>query len=401
MSELLAYFNKKNKTFYSDDPYTISVLRRAYYGKIQKSVLYLDLIEVFYLTEMRNLIVKDDTSLSELTVNELLYLASNIRHFFTLYYAYRDWRERGLIINFSKCFETENKQIQVEYPTANEIILPKNKIQGFFFIHDAMTICEQNDVSEYLYSNYWFGQLGSYKNWQRGTFLKLDAYETIYLQERGILELVNVKERELFEKLLKKIKDFKILYEVYSEWRNLGYVIKTGFKFGTHFRVYLPDAKPSDSESQYVHSTHVLHCIPENVNIQISDLSRAIRVAHSVKKTFILAIPSKRSVKVNESNQKIANDVLLYHVYTRKESNSDSNFLSSSSREEYLLCSFHEDDSVNGHTLELLISQAKEIGKNLIFAIVDRETSVTYYLVKKLILHGSKFNYYELEWIQP
>ncbi|MEM3609381.1 MAG: hypothetical protein QW076_00530, partial [Candidatus Anstonellales archaeon] len=137
MSELLAYFNKKNKTFYSDDPYTISVLRRAYYGKIQKSVLYLDLIEVFYLTEMRNLIVKDDTSLSELTVNELLYLASNIRHFFTLYYAYRDWRERGLIINFSKCFETENKQIQVEYPTANEIILQKNKIKCYFLIQDA------------------------------------------------------------------------------------------------------------------------------------------------------------------------------------------------------------------------------------------------------------------------
>jgi hypothetical protein len=34
-------------------------------------------------------------------------------------------------------------------------------------------------------------------------------------------------------------------------------------------------------------------------------------------------------------------------------------------------------------------------------AIADRESSVTYYHVKRLELPGSEYEYYEIEWAQP
>ncbi|MCX8166487.1 MAG: tRNA-intron lyase [Candidatus Micrarchaeota archaeon] len=399
---LQIYFNKKARLFYSDDPYTISVLRRAYYGKMHKSVLYLDIIEVFYLYEMRKAIIKDESTFQELDAQELLFLTTNKQKFFTNYYAYRDWRERGLIINNYRCFETTNKQLQVEYPESKEIILPKEKLKGTFYAQDCMTICEKNELSEYLYYNYWFGQIGSYKNSQRGSFLKLDSFETLYLFQKNVLTISNIKEKELNDKLSKRIRDFKVLYDVYSEWRRLGYVIKTGFKFGTHFRVYLPDAKPIDSESNYFHSSHVLHCIPEHSSIDISELSRAIRVAHSVRKTFILAIPLGQQKKVaGKSIENVEKVNLTFYAYTRSENVASNKLLNNSEREEYLYYAFHEDDSVDGHKLESLISDAREQNTNLIIGIVDRETGVTYYLVKKLLLKGSKISYYELEWIQP
>ena len=37
----------------------------------------------------------------------------------------------------------------------------------------------------------------------------------------------------------------------------------------------------------------------------------------------------------------------------------------------------------------------------LIVAIADRETSVTYYKVRQIKISGSKNEYYEIDWMQP
>jgi hypothetical protein len=34
-------------------------------------------------------------------------------------------------------------------------------------------------------------------------------------------------------------------------------------------------------------------------------------------------------------------------------------------------------------------------------AIADRETSITYYVVHRIELPASEYEYYEIEWVQP
>ena len=73
--------------------------------------------------------------------------------------------------------------------------------------------------------------------------LQLSLIESCYLLKKGILEIEN-RNKELldfdsFSKSASNIEsNFMIKYAVYEKLRNDGLVPKTGFKFGTHFRVY-------------------------------------------------------------------------------------------------------------------------------------------------------------------
>jgi hypothetical protein len=61
-----------------------------------------------------------------------------------------------------------------------------------------------------------------------------------------------------------------------------------------------------------MHSKHVIHVFPRKAKMLISEWARAIRVAHSVKKTFILAMPGRRiEIKTDPKRPKL--DFLLYH----------------------------------------------------------------------------------------
>ncbi|HII39101.1 TPA: hypothetical protein HA318_03830 [Candidatus Micrarchaeota archaeon] len=45
--------------------------------------------------------------------------------------------------------------------------------------------------------------------------------------------------------------------------------------------------------------------------------------------------------------------------------------------------------------------KARQLGLDLILSICDRETAVTDYRVKRIELPKSKYEYYEIEWVQP
>ncbi|MEM4633704.1 MAG: hypothetical protein QW275_00960, partial [Candidatus Anstonellaceae archaeon] len=67
----------------------------------------------------------------------------------------------------------------------------------------------------------------------------------------------------------------------------------------------------------------------------------------------------------------------------------------------YLMLSLSEEEYIGGEELADAIEQCKRIGLELLLAICDRETSVTYYAVKRIEVPGSKYEYYEIEWEQP
>lgn len=117
--------------------------------------------------------------------------------------------------------------------------------------------------------------------------LQLSLVESCYLLNRGVLEIQ--KNRETldfagFSGIACNIEsDFMIKYTVYEKLRDSGLVPKTGFKFGTHFRVY----DDFESISSLSHSVYLVHAIERNHVFSLQQLSRAVRLANSVRKEMI------------------------------------------------------------------------------------------------------------------
>lgn len=121
--------------------------------------------------------------------------------------------------------------------------------------------------------------------------LQLSLVESCYLLNTGILEIENRDHETLnfntFIKTASKIEsNFMIKYAVYEKLRNNGLVPKTGFKFGTHFRVY----KKIEDDIKLPHSDYLVHAIEHDHVFSLQQLSRAVRLANSVRKEMIYGI---------------------------------------------------------------------------------------------------------------
>ncbi len=308
------------------------------------------------------------------------------------YFTLRDWRERGLVARSPDALSYGAIQKAKKY-TRSKASLPRGKgLCGTFFKSDLLTISEDGDMGKALYERWWFGQYGSYKAAGRGRLNKLDIYETIFLMSKGVLKLQNATRKDVLRFARSRRKDFDRMYGVYADWRSKGYVVKTGFKFGTHFRLYFPGTRPAGSgenSKEWVHSRHVIHVFPRESKLLISEWARAIRVAHSVRKTFILAVPGIHG------SARTRVDYVLYH---RKGGDTQN---PSNSKPRYAMLSLGEEEYIGGGEFATAISAARSLGLEPVLAIADRETAVTYYVVREIKLAGSRNNYYEIDWMQP
>ncbi|HMB45167.1 MAG TPA: tRNA-intron lyase [Candidatus Methanoperedens sp.] len=118
--------------------------------------------------------------------------------------------------------------------------------------------------------------------------LQLSLIESCYLLNKEILEIENrnhmLLDFRMFTKTASNIEsDFMIKYAVYEKLRNNGLVPKTGFKFGTHFRVY----KKIDDMKKLPHSDYLVHAVEQGHIFSLQQLSRAVRLANSVRKEMI------------------------------------------------------------------------------------------------------------------
>ncbi len=129
---------------------------------------------------------------------------------------------------------------------------------------------------------------------KRGNKLLLSPEEAIYLSEKrkdfSIVDEDNnqVDYTDLMKFFSKKDKDFPKKYLVYKNLKERGYVVKTGFKFGTHFRVYPRGIKPGEG-----HSTWLVHVIDESHKCGFTEISRSVRLAQNVKKKMVFAVVDK------------------------------------------------------------------------------------------------------------
>lgn len=150
------------------------------------------------------------------------------------------------------------------------------------FLEDRCIVWDP-DASHVLQNDGFFG-----KPMDEGN-LQLSLVESCYLLNNGILEIERNHERLDFIKfsgLASEIEsDFMIKYKVYEKLRNNGLVPKTGFKFGTHFRVY----RNFETLCTISHSDYLVHAIEHDHVFSLQQLSRAVRLANSVKKEMIFA----------------------------------------------------------------------------------------------------------------
>jgi tRNA-intron endonuclease len=88
---------------------------------------------------------------------------------------------------------------------------------------------------------------------------------------------------ERFKKRAVKFQqDFDLRLKAYDDLRSRGLVVKTGFKYGTHFRVY-------EDDPEKTHARWLVHVVPEDFQTIWPEMSRAVRLAHGVKKEILFS----------------------------------------------------------------------------------------------------------------
>ena len=124
--------------------------------------------------------------------------------------------------------------------------------------------------------------------------LTLNAFETLFLQSKGILEVNRGKERQPlnFQQLLHhfELVDENVWakYLVYRDLRSRGYVVREGFGLGIDFRVY------ERGEYGKATATYLILGIQEGKPISVEELARVLKHVQSLKKKLVLAVVNRR-----------------------------------------------------------------------------------------------------------
>ncbi len=152
------------------------------------------------------------------------------------------------------------------------------------FVRDRVFVFDQQG-SEDLRANGFYGKTIS-------GVLQLSLMEACHLSEEGVLK-VQTHSREpvslddLKHQAEKSQESFRMRYSVYRDLRAKGLTVKTGFKYGTHFRVY--EGSPDDSHARYL-----VHALPASEALSWPEISRIVRLSGGVKKEILLALMGKK-----------------------------------------------------------------------------------------------------------
>lgn len=122
--------------------------------------------------------------------------------------------------------------------------------------------------------------------------VEMDLVEATYLVEKGKFKVITKedgKSKKLgFEDLMRigseKVNEFHSQYIVYRDLRERGYILKSGLKFGAHFRLYERGVKlKRGPKAPHEHTKAVVHCVAEEAAFSLPELSRAVRLAHNIR----------------------------------------------------------------------------------------------------------------------
>jgi tRNA-intron endonuclease, archaea type len=126
-----------------------------------------------------------------------------------------------------------------------------------------------------------------------GSRLELSLLEAVYLVSEGLLALRDARSRrtvsreQLHRRARRLESGFDERLAVYQALRQRQLVVKTGFKYGAHFRAY-----PRNPE--HAHARYLVHAVADAFQAPWSEIARGVRVAQGVRKDFLLASVCQR-----------------------------------------------------------------------------------------------------------
>jgi tRNA-intron endonuclease, archaea type len=121
-----------------------------------------------------------------------------------------------------------------------------------------------------------------------GERLELSLLEAVYLAQSGQMRLRDAKSGRSvsLEQLAKRARrldpKFRERLAAYRALRQLKLVVKTGFKYGAHFRAY-----PRNPE--HAHARYLVQAVPASHRSAWPEVAGGVRVAQGVRKEFVLA----------------------------------------------------------------------------------------------------------------
>ena len=118
--------------------------------------------------------------------------------------------------------------------------------------------------------------------------LILDLIEGLYLLENKKISITKLKQKMNIEQMTeickKEVHEFEKKYIVYKNFRDKGYIINPGIKFGCDFAVY-------EKGPGIDHAPFLIQVYNRSESITSTGIVLAGRLATTVRKQFILAIP--------------------------------------------------------------------------------------------------------------
>lgn len=166
-------------------------------------------------------------------------------------------------------------------------------------IGDRVIIWDPQDASA-LFKRGFYGKpigISKPKTFEFNTPLILGPIESLYLLEKKVIKIVSGETRKRIgvtrlRRYAEKIYDnYQLHYQVYRDLRNKGFVVLPGIKFGSEFAIY--ERGPGIDHSPYLVSVK-----QDKDSITSTDLVRAGRLATSVRKKFIIAIPNLQTNEI-------------------------------------------------------------------------------------------------------
>ncbi len=157
-------------------------------------------------------------------------------------------------------------------------------------IENFLVVWDPNEGSQ-LYKNGYYGKplgISKPKIPEFNVPLVLDLMEGLYLAEKGLIAVKEGKNKVGLKKLRQKTKQlyegFEEKYAIYHDLRESGMIVTPGIKFGCDFAVYKygPGVE---------HAPYMVSVKPADSDISATEIVKAGRLATTVRKRFIIAVP--------------------------------------------------------------------------------------------------------------
>lgn len=340
---------KNSKVIVEDEKEGNRIYNKGYFGKpLSGGGLELNLLEAIYLSESGRLEIFDEDE-NEVSISDIMKYNKKDR-FLVNYPVYKDMRMRGYVVknasdpvNF-RVFprggapgKTQTKywiksNTETDSFSITNILMTLKKVKQLKKIFLQGLVDEEGDVTYYkittidlkgetpktsqnilnskLYNNKVIIEDEDSKELHEQGFygdleedrLNMSILEALYLSEINALDVKNrfdnkeLKPEDILSKGIDNQDDFKLRYEIYKDLRSKDLVPKTGFKYGAVFRAYEGD--PDEHHAEYI-----VQPINDDYECSWYEISRAVRVAHSVKKKFLFGIKKEDDIKYVKINR--------------------------------------------------------------------------------------------------